>query len=117
MCFVHVRSDDISDYYQLDGDVPGLYEGRLTHWRGQGSWLAGLNGVTAVREHTAPSALQGETSVARMALDAALSALVSRVNNDLKHIAWLKSEGVTVNGATLRLAKCGPKKPSKPGAA
>lgn len=111
MCFAHVRSDDVSDYYQLDGQVPGLYEGRLTNWRGQGSWLACLNGVTAVREHTAPLALQGETSVARMALDAALTALVSRVSNDLKHIAWLKSEGVTVDGAPLQLAKTKPPRP------
>ena len=110
ICFVHVRSDDIYDYYQLDQAIPGLVEGRLSHDRSLGTWLACLNGSTAVREHTAPAPFQADTSVARLALDAAADALVSRMNRDRDFLVWLKSEGVPLADKLRPLAKTRGKK-------
>lgn len=91
-CFVHVRSDDLDDFYQLDGSAPGLTEARLRHQRSSGHWLASLNGVTAVRSREGTGPREPESDLARRALDAAAVALVARATEDGKFLHHLADE-------------------------
>jgi hypothetical protein len=88
-CFVHVRSDDLTDHYRTEDGV-----GRLANQRSTGVWLAELRGAiaTAQRGDGEPSWGTCERDVARRALDTALKALRARVAGDQKWLAMIDEE-------------------------
>lgn len=88
-CFVHVRSDDLTDHYRTEDG-----EGRLAHQRSTGVWLASLRGATgtAAREENETAWSVGDNDVARRALEAALTSLRARVVADQKWLAGIDAE-------------------------
>jgi hypothetical protein len=90
MCFVHVRSDDQFDHYEIDQG--GAERGRLKHRRANGMWLAVLRGAYGVTDPTKHGAFEGQNDVARAALNIALEALRKRVAADQRWLAAIDEE-------------------------
>jgi len=104
-CFVHVRSDDLYDLYDLD--PAGHDAGYLTHERTGGAWLASLRGAKAVAQREQHGAFESDADVARRALNEALGKLRLKVAADQKWLAAIDAETVGTAVALRPLAKCG----------
>lgn len=85
LCFLHTKSDDLGDYYQLDPE--GAEFGRLVHDRTRGHWLAYLRGCCGSASPERHGAFEDEKDVARRALNEALRRLKVRAKGDAY---WLR---------------------------
>ena len=82
-CFEHVRSDDLNDYYTGP-------DGRLTHERGLGNWLACIRDAVFVSLRSDHNPFTEEHDIARAALNGAVEVLRRRVAGDQQ---WLDALG------------------------
>lgn len=92
-CFMHVRSDDLYDHYDLQENGASNHDaGYLTHSRTGGAWLASLRGSKAVAQPELHGAFEDDRDVARRALNEALGSLRKRVESDRKWLAMIDEE-------------------------